>query len=128
MTADDRRHAIGAAAEFVENRFKGPTTLREGTTLVGTGSTPVLPNTPERLGWVIVNFSANDGALGFSREVTASLGVPVFGGGGAVSVNVIEDMELPARAVFGIQRIAGATWYHIEILRVTKTAQLEGAA
>ena len=119
MAVDARELAKGAAAQFTEERYKGPTTLREGTTPVATGATAILPNDPERLMWLMVNPVVNAGSLGFSREVTLAAGIPMAANGGIVSANVIEDAELIARAVYGIQDVAGATWYHVEVLRVT---------
>lgn len=119
MVANARDIVKGAAATFVEEQFKGPTTLRENLTAVATGVTDVLPNDPERLGWMIVNHGANIGYLGFSREVAVGNGVFLAAGGGSASVNIVEDQELVTRAVYGIMAVLGGNWYTVEVLRVT---------
>jgi len=103
--------------EIIRERFKGPTKPLPRDVTVQTTVTDIMPNSPDRFGWQIVNLSANRGYIGFDREVSATHGTPIEASGGIISATWEEDGEMTTYAVFGINQIAAGSWYVLEQVR-----------
>jgi len=97
--------------------FGFPTRLIENpvTNSVATTATKILNNNPDRVFWLAINLSAQDGYVGFSREVSSTRGVLVTATGGFVSMSAEEDGESVAYEVLAISPGGAGTWYIIEI-------------
>jgi len=103
--------------EIIRERFKGPTKPLPRDVTVQTTVTDIMPNSPDRFGWQIVNLSANRGYIGFDREVSATHGTPIEASGGIISATWEEDGEMTTYAVFGINQVAAGSWYVLEQVR-----------
>jgi len=106
-----------AVRELIRERFKGPTKPVPRDVTVATTVTEVMPNSPDRFGWLIVNLSQNRGFLGFDRQVSATHGTPIEASGGVVSATWEEDGEMTMYAVFGINEVTAGAWYVVEQVR-----------
>ena len=103
--------------ELIRERFKGPTKPIPRDVTVQTTVTEVMPNSPDRFGWVITNLGANRGYVGFDRQVGPAHGIPIEAGGGVISAAWEEDGETTTYAVFGISEAAAGAWYVVEQVR-----------
>ena len=103
--------------ELTRERFKGPTKPIPRDVTVQTTVTEVMPNSPDRFGWQIVNNSNNRGHVGFDRQVSATHGTPIEASGGVITATWEEDGETTAYAVFGISEVAAGAWYVVEQVR-----------
>jgi len=106
-----------AVRELIRERFKGPTKPVPRDVTVQTTVTEVMPNSPDRFGWQIVNLSANRGYIGFDRQVGPTHGTPIEASGGVISATWEEDGETTTYAVFAISEVAAGAWYVIEQVR-----------
>lgn len=59
-----------------------------------------------RLGFLLVNLSANDVYIGPFPDVSASKGIFVSPNGGSVSINYLEDFTLGTKDWYGVSAIA----------------------
>jgi len=109
-----------AARELSKERFKGPTHAIPNpvTGNIQTTATEILRNNPDRILWLAVNLSAQDGYIGWDREVGPARGIPVPANGGYVIILLEEDGELVTQAVFAISPGGAATWYIVEVERL----------
>ena len=105
------------AKEVSLKRFGFPTRAVENpvTDTVKTTSTEILKNNPDRVFWLAVNLSDNEGYLALSRDVSASKGIRLDANGGFVSMSADVDGEAVAYAVYAINITAQGTWYILEI-------------
>ncbi len=111
---------ISAAALFAQNTFGGQTRsiVNPLTNTVGTASTQLLQNNPDRVFWIIFNRSANKIDLDFTPDVAIDARIPIAPGGGFVSMDVRDDGEGIINPVFAIASAAASTVYVMEIKRV----------
>lgn len=84
------------------------------TSSVLTTATQLLTHDQNRLAWVIINLSGNDGYIGFDKEVSSTRGIPAASNGGFVNISALEDGSLAQSAVFGISNNATSTWLVME--------------
>lgn len=91
---------------------------RSSVVSVTTSATRILQNDPNRVFWVAMNRSVNNGAVGFNREVTFANGLLVGAGGGFVESDIDDDGEAIADEVFAINNSAAGDWRIVEIRRV----------
>lgn len=105
-------------SKLIEREFGVKTGSRENPLVssVGTSASQVLPNNPNRLGWVIVNLSANTIYLAFTPDVSNSKGIILSPGGGIASMIYREDFELVARGVYAIASGASSAVYALEVV------------
>lgn len=71
------------------------------TDTVGTSTTKVLGNNPNRLAFTIINLSSNVVYLGFDRDVSSSKGIYLSPNGGSLSMLYDEDFNSVGYEVFG---------------------------
>jgi len=98
--------------------FKTKLNTNPVTSTVGTTPTEILKNNPDRVFWLIVNLSGNDGYVGWDREVSSSKGLLVPSNGGYVSASAVEDGELVIYPVYAINLVAAGTWMIVEVVRI----------
>ena len=105
---------------LIEREFGVKTGSSENpiTDSVGLTAARVLPNNPNRLGWILVNLSVNLIYLGFSPDVSTSKGIQVGANGGMTSMMYREDFELTAHEVYAIAAGANSAIYVVETLIV----------
>lgn len=106
------------AALYAERVFGGRTKVVETRVTVGTTVTPLMANNPRRIFWLAVNNGPNAGALGFDPSITTVNGVVMGPNGGFSSMSVFEDGEGVSWGVNGIQSVAAAVWYVMEVMQV----------
>jgi len=105
-------------AELIEKRF-GMVTRATRNPLVDemmTATLRLLPNNPNRLGWMAVNLSANNIFLALDPEVSAAHGVLLTPNGGALSMIYEEDFEATCWAVYGMAAANNSDIFVIEVL------------
>lgn len=103
-------------SSLIEREFGVKTGSRENpiTDSVGITAARVLPNNPNRLGWILVNLSVNLLYLGFSPDVSSSKGIQVGSNGGMASMVYKEDFELAAQEVYAVAAGANSAIYVVE--------------
>ncbi len=117
--------AYGAVAQFLAERFKGIFRPIEDQTTVGVTAAQIVNHDPERVALVIANHGAADVYVALDQLVSVTRGVRLAAGGGAMSVNVEEDANLPAQEWWGISAGAGNVVYSLGTKRETALADLE---
>jgi len=98
--------------------FKTRLIVNPVTPTVGTTATEILRNNPDRVFWLIVNLSPNDGYAGWDREVSSSKGILIPANGGYASASIEEDGELVIYPVYAINLVAAGTWMIVEVERI----------
>jgi len=88
------------------------------TDTVLTTPTLILRNNPDRIFWLVVNLSPNNGFLGWDTLVSSTRGLFIAGNGGFVSANIEEDGELVIQEVWAINLNAAGTYMIVEIERI----------
>jgi len=88
------------------------------TNTVATTPTLILRNNPDRIYWLIVNLSPNDGYAGWDAQVSPTRGILIPANGGYASVSIVEDGELAIMEVYAINLTASGTWMIVEIERI----------
>jgi len=83
---------------------------------VGTAPVRVLNNNPNRLGWLIVNQSANTVYVALSNRVSATYGVRLDANGGFCSMVWDEDFHATGWAVWAIATGVDSKIYVLEIV------------
>ena len=107
------------ARYFSEHFFGGSTMARENpvTSTVGTTSTQLLLNNPERIGWIVCNRDANPIYVSFGGNATTAGSIPIAGSGGMLTASIIDDGELTTMPVNAISAAGGAVVDVWEIFR-----------
>jgi len=105
-----------SVTEYVEKELGFKTRALENpvTNRVGTTPTLVLRNNPDRFQWLIVNLSAYNVYVAFTREVSSTRGVLVAASGGALAMHAREDGEAVTYEVYAISPDGIAAIYVIE--------------
>jgi len=88
------------------------------TDTVLTTPTLILRNNPDRIFWLVVNLSANNGYLGWDTLVSSTRGLLVAANGGFVSASIEEDGELVIHEVYAANLAAQGTYMIVEIERI----------
>jgi len=88
------------------------------TDTVATTPTLILRNNPDRIFWLIVNLSANNGYMGWDTLVSSTRGLLVAANGGFVSASIEEDGELVIQEVYAVNLAAQGTYMIVEIERI----------
>jgi len=83
---------------------------------VGVDPLRVLGNNPGRLGWTIVNLSANNIFLALDRGVGADHGVLLTPNGGSAAMTMDEDFEACCWELFALAAGAASDIWVLEIL------------
>jgi len=88
------------------------------TNTVDTTPTLILRNNPDRIFWLIVNLSANNGYVGWDTQVSSSRGLFIAGNGGFISANIEEDGELVIQEVYAVNLGASGTYMIVEVEKI----------
>jgi len=80
--------------------------------------TEILKNNPDRVFWLVVNLSINNGFVGWDTLVSPTRGLLVAANGGFVSANIEEDGELVIYPVYAINLNASGTYMIVEVERI----------
>lgn len=110
----NRRPAI---AEFLANEFGGYFREQLRDVVVGLSVVEVVPLNYERVGLVIVNLGGTDVIVRPGPAPTLTSGIRLGAGGGAMTVNVREDMIMSGLQWSGISSVAGQTVFALEVVR-----------
>ncbi|MFQ6006121.1 MAG: hypothetical protein ACE5OQ_11520 [Woeseia sp.] len=116
---------FGAAAEFVEKKYGGPTAELVATESVGTTQSEILRNDPERVFVLIVNLSVNTVHIGYDAGVSSTNGIQLSSNGGTYQTDVEEDFTVPIRAHHAVAGAANSTLYVLTVRRISKTPPVE---
>ena len=105
------------AREISLKRFGFPTRAVENpvTDTVATTVTEILKNNPDRVFWLVVNLSDNEGYLALSEDVSKDKGVRLDAKGGFASMSADEDGEAVAYAVYAVNITLAGKYYILEI-------------
>lgn len=114
---------VGAAQAYVEGVFGGPITETSTTyNLVYTTKTRVAANNPDRVGLTIINLDVVDAYIGLTNLVSTAQGLLLLKNGGFISMNVVQDMMLPAHEWYAVAGQSGSTVvYVLEVFRYALT-------
>lgn len=119
---------LGAALEFLQARFKGLLRSVETTPTVAATAGLILGFDAERISATFVNLSANIIHISPSSEASATRGILIPAGGGAIAINVEEDGMLPTSEWYAIAALAGSAMYVLEVKREVILEADEGGA
>lgn len=114
---DNRQFPRTATDEFLYQQFGGKVLAQEVRATVGVAVQSILPNNPERVGFIIVNTSAGTITLGLKRDVTSGSGIVLGPNGGFFRMSVLEDGGPTGWEIFGIGSAAGLSYYTLENIR-----------
>ena len=107
----------GAARYWAEKFLGGPTREQESNPQVNTTLTTIVGNNPDRVGLVIVNNSTLEVFAGFSSSVVGiNSGIPLQAGGGAITLNLTDDMTWITREWVGVCPGGFAVLYVLELI------------
>jgi len=98
--------------------FKSRLVVNPVTDTVATTPTEILKNNPDRVFWLVVNLSGNNGYLGWDNAVSSTRGILVAANGGFASANIEEDGELVIYPVYAINLNAAGTYMIVEVERI----------
>jgi len=98
--------------------FRSRLVINPVTDTVGTTATLSLRNNPDRIFWLIVNLSGNNGYIGWDTQVSSTKGLFIAGNGGFVSASIEEDGELVIYDVWAINQNAPGTYMIVEVERI----------
>jgi len=87
------------------------------TNTVETTATQILKNNPDRIFWLVVNLSGNNGFLGWDTLVSSTRGLFIAANGGFVSAMIEEDGELVIYEVWAINQNAPGPYLVVEVMR-----------
>lgn len=105
-------------AELIAKRF-GIQTIATRNPLVeelNEATLQLLPNNPNRLGWMAVNLSANNIFLALDISVSAAHGILLTPNGGSLTMIYEEDFEATCWAVYGMAAADASDIFVIEVL------------
>lgn len=104
------------AREYTEKVFGFPTRVVENPVVASVDTTAILilRGNPDRIGWLIVNLSANTLYIGYGSDVSASKGIALGNGGGTASSKISDDGEAVAYEVWAVATGAGSAVYVVE--------------
>lgn len=109
---------MGVLSDLLLDRFKvkTETLVNHLVAAVGVAAIPVLLNHPDRLGFVMINLSANIVYISPLPTVLATAGIMLAANGGAVSMVWDEDFELVSHEWYGIATGAASAVFITEII------------
>ena len=112
--------AFGAALTVVQNIFGYIINEVESFPSIATTSptAPFIPQNGDRLGLVLVNTAVNQMFVGLSPAVGSLDGIVLSPNGGAIAMNVRDDMTLTTRAWWALSITAPGILYVLEIIGV----------
>lgn len=104
-------------SRLIEQKFGVKTRPIENpvTTTVGATAEQILKNNPDRLGFTMINLSANDIYIAISKDVATTKGIYIAPNGGSVSMYYEEDFELVGYEWHAIASGAGSNIYILEV-------------
>jgi hypothetical protein len=91
------------------------TDLRESFIAVGTSSTLILPNDPNRIGFIISNLSTNTCYVGMANAVTSTTGL-ILGGSNNLTSNWRDDFNTVGFQRYAISPSGTSNFYVAEII------------
>jgi hypothetical protein len=91
--------ATRTLADLVKERYGVNTFSRDNPVVAAVGVTaiPIARQNPNRIWLTIVNLSANVLYVGPFADVAATKGIYLGANGGSLTINYLDDMELPGR-------------------------------
>lgn len=105
-------------AKLIERQFGIVTRVNQNPDAIsiGTDVEQIMPNNPNRLGYTVVNLSANSVYIAYDRGVGATHGILLTANGGSVSSIFQEDFEACCWSVFAVASGAASDIYVLEVL------------
>ncbi len=89
--------------------------LRESFITVGTTSTLLMPNDPNRVGFIISNLSTNTCYVGMANAVTSTTGL-ILGGAGNITSKWRDDFQTVGFQRYAISPSGNSNFYVAEII------------
>lgn len=109
----------GAAIDFLAKRFGGYLRPVESTSSIGITAVRLINFDAERIAVTFVNLSSNTVYIGPQNDVSATKGIVIPPGGGAVAINVEEDGILPTVEWYAVATAAASAVYVLSVKRDT---------
>lgn len=105
-------------AKLIEREFGIVTraTRNPETEVLNEATLQLLPNNPNRLGWMAINLSDNNIFLALDIGVSATHGVLLTPNGGSMTMIYQEDFEATCWAVYGTAAADASDIFVIEVL------------
>jgi len=112
---------LSALNDFMNKEFGGVAEIISGVISVTTGMTPLVGNDPDALALTLINVSANTVYVTPDNSASPSRGIVLNSGGGAVSLNVRDDLTLPGYEWYGVASAGTADVYFVRARRLKAT-------
>lgn len=106
-------------ADLLMERFKVKTRAVENPRAevnIGITALLILANNPNRLGWIVVNLSANELYLGLTNAVDEHHGIRLNANGGIASMVWDEDFQMTGWAIWAIGSAINTYIYVLEVV------------
>ena len=109
---------VTTVRELIEQEFGVHTTERENPENQTVDATAVLlfRNNPRRLGFLVINLSANTLYIAPRPDVSSTLSIALQPNGGSITMVYKEDFTVPTREWYCIGSGVGTDFYSMEIL------------
>ena len=80
----------------------------------------MLPNNPDRVGFEIVNNGTTTCYVSYNNAVSANIGIPIVGNGGALSFKLRDDFTLISRQWNAISPSGSTNLTTFELIRIVR--------
>jgi hypothetical protein len=112
---------LGRLSEYISKKFGCKTEAVAdplNVTSVGTTTTQILPNNPDRLFYILVNLGSYDLYVAWDRSVGSTHGVQVSKGGGNLVLTADDDAELVGYEAYAVSPSGATDIYILTIVGV----------
>lgn len=106
-----------AVEQYIRDQFAGAFAGLPKEVSIATSSTSIVPNNFERLGLVLVNLGSYNVYVKPASDVTTTSGILLAKLGGFISMNVRDDLVLPAYSWYGIADGGASDIFVVEVNR-----------
>jgi hypothetical protein len=105
----------GAAAQWIAKEYGGNFRVRSRTMTVDAASLTVAPNDPDRVALILINVGATSITISFDPTAVINQGIQLLDNGSLYSVNVRDDLIMPAWAHQAIGSAPGGSLFILEV-------------
>jgi hypothetical protein len=112
----------GAAAEFIEREFGGAYEEETGLVAISNNPTKILGSDPDRVALTFINDQTATIYITPDNGPSGNRGIQLDANGGSVSMNVRDDLTLPAREWWGYTGTPTQNIFFIAVRRFAQSA------
>jgi len=113
----NRNRPMGAVELALEQQLFGRFTTKSRSVDVGAASINLLPNSPERIGWALVNTASQQLTFAPDAIVVSGAAFTLVNNGDTCSTTYLEDGQFPTHEISIIAAAAGGRCFIVEFIR-----------